>query len=584
LKQRDLAPWQAEAEPLPAGALQASIRDADGLPVPPEAIGRLHLRGTVDPFWAPTQLAGACDLHGRLRCLGPLRGQVLVNGRRLNLAVLTERLRAVRSVISLELTLLRQKDVRDAILATFSAENPQQARQSILAAVCDLHPWLATDFRFRAEKEDNVGCIDTGTAEGGLAQPTAPRTPAEAAILGAFIRVLGIEEAGPEDDFFELGGDSLRAFRALAEIKLRFGVEIPLMRFFENPTAAALSEIVIRLHVNADNGHTPAECVVAARDLAPLSYGQEQIWLAHQMNPSAAIYNVPFTIPLKRSVGTECLQRALNELLRRHDILRSTFFLQGATPVQLPSNTAKIKLEIEDLSDVPPKMRWEAERAAVEAEATRPFDLGNGPVLRARLFRFSPSDHSLMLTLHHIVCDGRSAEILRDEITALYNSFEAGLPSSLPGLPRQYADYCLAQRQRFTPARRRHLSRHWNRVLAGVPRVLNLPFSLERPAVRSNRGQVLEFELSQDVSGAVRTLAAAENATEVMVLLACFKVLLFRYTGIRTLVVGSAITDRTAEEDRNLIGYFANTVVLCTQLDGDITFREMLARVPPDAA
>ncbi len=558
----------------------ASVRDRDGRAMPPEAPGRLYLKTSSDADWTPTEFAAVRELGGTVRRLGLLAEQVLVNGRRLNLAALAAQLRAAGAPTSLRLDVLREEGRRDALRLTATGGKPEEVRQRLIGAARQRHPWLAADLRCRVRaNEADSPWIETATADAEAAQ-AAPSTATEAAILGAFRRVLAIERAAPEDNFFDLGGDSLRAFRVVAELDTRFDIAVPLMVFFENPTASGLAVLIGALQAQAANRHRIEEAPSIPHAAAPLSYGQEQIWLAHQMNPLTALYNVPFLVPLQRPIHVGHLRRALEDVVRRHAVLRSTFALDGLEPVQIPSDEPTIALETEDLSGLPPEKRWEAERTAIEAEAARPFDLENGPLLRARLFRFDHADHALMLTLHHIACDGRSAEILRHEITVLYDAFEAGLPSPLPDLPRQYADYCRAQRKRLTPARRRTLLRHWDKCLEGAPVVLDLPFAQEqRPPVRSNRGQVLEFELPEAVCRAVRRLAAAENATEVMVLLTCFKVLLHRYTGIGTLVVGTAVTDRVAEEYKNLIGYFANTVVLCTRLDGGIGFREALARV-----
>jgi amino acid adenylation domain-containing protein len=577
---RDLGPWVAALPNRQANEpLQASVRDRDKLPMPLGTIGQLYLRGPNDLQWTPTGLSAVRGFDGELKCHGPAAQQVLINGRQLNLAMLAERLRAACPVNSLTIAALREEGARDAIAVTATAAEPEATWRTIVTTTRELCPWLSADLRCRVRPDGSDDAWVESTVEGNEAAHGVPATPTEAAILGAFLRTLGIQQAGPEENFFDLGGDSLRAFRAVAEIRTRFGVDVPLMDFFENPTAAALAEIVRTLQAQAEDGLGGQKSKAVTRDVASLSYGQEQIWLAHQMNPAAAVYNVPLIVPLKRPVETGHLQRAIDEVVRRHEVLRSTFVLQSTGPVQIPSDTARVALEITDFSHLSRDKRWDVERAVIEAEATRPFDLENGPILRARLFCFGAADYALMLTLHHIACDGRSAEILRHEITALYDAFELGLPSPLPELPRQYSDYCQAQRTRLTPARRETLLRHWNKVLEGAPVVLDLPFARERPAVRSNRGHVLEFELPENLRRAVHRLAAAENSTEVMVLLACFKILLYRYTGLRTILVGTAVTDRVTEEYKNLIGYFANTVVLCTQLEGGISFREALARV-----
>ncbi len=404
----------------------------------------------------------------------------------------------------------------------------------------------------------------------------APRTPAEALLAGIWEEVLGVEKAGAEDDFFAAGGHSLLAARAASRASAAFGIEVPVSLLFDAPTPAALAaEIEARLAASPlamapPLGPAPA----AARERGlPLSFAQERLWFLDQLAPGEATYNIAGGVRLAGDLDVSALSRALAEVVRRHEALRSRFAPGPEGPVQWTLPAPAPHLPVVDLAG----LAGEVERLAV-AEARRPFDLAGGPLLRTVLLRLGAAEHVLLAAMHHIAADGWSMEVFLREVAALYGAFVAGQPSPLPEPPLQYGDFALWERSwlqgesleaRLAAARER---------LAGVPRTLELPTDHPRPALLSSRGARLPISLSAGLSAAVTALGRREGATTFMVLLAAFEALLGRYTGAEDLLVGSPVANRGRVELEGLIGCFVNTLVLRGDLSGDPPVRELLAR------
>ena len=305
---------------------------------------------------------------------------------------------------------------------------------------------------------------------------------------------------------------------------------------------------------------------------APLSNAQQRLWFLHQLAPNSAFYNVPIATRLEDRVDASVLGRAIDELVRRHEILRTAFPLIDGTPVQIVYPEAHVPLRV-----VIATGRAEAQRLADE-EASLPFDLARGPMIRALLARLGEAEFWLVLTLHHIVCDGWSMNVLARELRTLYTAFAAGRPSPLPELPIQYADFAVWQREWLRGERLEAQLAYWRTQLAGLPPV---PLIADRPraAAPDFRGGFHRFTLPDGVSAGLRQLAASENATLFMVLLAAFNILLFRYTGQDDIVVGAPIANRTHKDLEPLIGFFVNTLVLRTDLSGSPSVRAAIDRV-----
>ncbi|PAJ83989.1 hypothetical protein CJO70_30475, partial [Burkholderia ubonensis] len=312
---------------------------------------------------------------------------------------------------------------------------------------------------------------------------------------------------------------------------------------------------------------------------APLSFAQERLWFFDQLHPNGALYNVPLVLRLRAPLRAPVLERALNEIVRRHETLRTRFEAQDGKPVQRIAGEAVVPFVISDLQGLPAGEREAAAQAIAAEEAARPFDLGTAPLLRARLVRLGDADHVILLTLHHIVSDGWSMRVLYRELGALYAAFDEGRASPLRPLAIQYADFAAWQREWLQGDTLASQLGYWRDQLAGAPAVLTLPSDRPRPAVQSYRGGLLPFTIDAASTSALRALAQAEGGTLFMVLLGAFAVLLARLSGQHDVVVGTPIANRTREELEDLIGFFVNTLVLRTRIDARASFRTLLAGV-----
>ncbi len=313
---------------------------------------------------------------------------------------------------------------------------------------------------------------------------------------------------------------------------------------------------------------------------APLSFAQQQIWLHAQLVPEIPMYNEPVTIRRRGTLDIPTFERALTEIVRRHESWRTTFELSDGEPVQVVQPVVPVRLPLTDLSGLPEAQREaEAQRLAHE-DALRPFDLARGPLFRGLLVRFSETEHRLFLTLHHIIFDGYSIyRVLLPELAAIYSAFSEGKASPLPEPPIQYPDY--SRWERDSSARDSHLASqldYWKKQLGGNLPVLQLASDHPRPAVQSFRGAIHPVVIPKDLADALKLMSRREGVTLFMTLLAAFGVLLHRYSSLEDVVIGTVTSGRKRSELENLLGYFLNPVVLRNDMSANPTFREMLRR------
>ena len=323
---------------------------------------------------------------------------------------------------------------------------------------------------------------------------------------------------------------------------------------------------------------TPAVTSIDSGQRLPLSFAQQRLWLLDQLLPSGSVYNIPRVLGLAGQLDVEALRRSFDELLHRHEALRTRFALQNGEPVQVIEPQLSVALELEDLSALAPALREAEAQRRAQAEAQAPFDLERGPLIRARLLRLAPTEHWLLFSMHHIVTDGWSMGVLGREISALYGACRRGEVSPLAELPVQYADYALWQRQWLQGEVLEQQLAYWKQALAELP-VLELPTDRPRPMAASYRGARVAFELGEELTGGLKALSRREGATLFMTLLAAFQVLLYRYSGQEDLAVGVPVAGRSRPELEGLIGLFVNTLVLRGDLSGAPSFKEHLARV-----
>ena len=300
----------------------------------------------------------------------------------------------------------------------------------------------------------------------------------------------------------------------------------------------------------------------------PLSFSQQRLWLLEQLDPGNASYSIPWALRLTGTLHAEALEKSLNEIVRRHEALRSTFREVNGEPVQVVTETVTIPLVLSDLTGGPAGERESAALGIVKDEARLPLDLQKGPLLRARLIRLDPGEHILLLTLHHIIFDGWSRSVFARELAALYGMFQSGKLSPLPALSLQYADYVVWQRNRLKGKVLQRQLDYWKQQLSGAPASLNLPTDRPRPAVQSYRGSSYPVSLASENLDRVRVFAREHGASLFMVLLAAFQSVLARYSGDEDILVGTPIANRTQAKTEELIGLFANHAGIARQSRG----------------
>jgi len=312
---------------------------------------------------------------------------------------------------------------------------------------------------------------------------------------------------------------------------------------------------------------------------SPLSFSQKPLWFFDRLNQGSPVYNEAIAIRLQGKLILPALERALSEIVRRHEAVRTTFTSVGGVPMQVIRQAYAVSLPLDDLSHMSESEREvEAERR-MASEGQRPFDLENGPLMRARLLRLSKDDHVLVVTMHHIITDGGSVVVLAREIGALYQAIASDEPSPLPELDIQYIDYAEWQRSYLVGKVLESQLGYWKRRLAGSPPVLELPTDRPRPARQSFNGARLSLTLGPELSQSLQEMSQEQGVTLFMASFAVFQTLLHRYTGQTDIVVGSPVANRTAPEIERMIGFFVNPLVLRTDLSGNPSFREALGRV-----
>ncbi|HKS73594.1 MAG TPA: amino acid adenylation domain-containing protein [Terriglobales bacterium] len=530
---------------------------------------------------------------GNIEYLGRFDDQVKLNGFRIELEEV-ERALAHCAGVQKCVVILRQDRNGNKRLVGYvvpsegEAPTPAQLRTALKAKLPDymvpsMFVMLTAFPLTPSGKISRRSLPEPETERRNESETVAPRTTTEEALVKIWERTLDVRPIGINDDFFELGGHSLLGTQVISRIRQTLHVELPLRALFEASTIAALAERVDRLHSQSRGLPTPSIERVDRNRPLPLSFAQQRLWFLEQLEPDNPLYNVPRVVRLSGKLDVAALERALNEVIRRHEALRTSFRATDGEPILAIAPELKLPLQAVDLTSWPESQREAEARQRVAEEIRRPFRLSTGPLVRAALLKLADTEHVLVLNTHHVISDRWSLGVLSQELTALYEAFAEGRPSPLPELAVQYADYAVWQRKFLSGDVLESQLRYWKNHLAGAPASIDLPTDRQRPPVQTFHGALSSITLPLGLVDQLKALRRKDGLTLFMTMMAAFNVLLSRYSGQTDLVVGSPIAGRHRGEVEKLIGFFVNTLVLRTDLSGNPTFEELLGRVRENA-
>ncbi|HEX5085917.1 MAG TPA: amino acid adenylation domain-containing protein [Blastocatellia bacterium] len=408
----------------------------------------------------------------------------------------------------------------------------------------------------------------------------APRSATEEIIADILAEALGRPRIGRRENFFALGGHSLLATQALSRVRAVWRVELPLRAIFESPTAESLARQVESAQRSGQNAALRTTILPVDRGHAlPLSFAQERLWFLDQLEPGSSLYNIPVALRLNGHLNLSALESALSEVARRHETLRTRFVVIDEQLQQQIMPPAPVTVAFHDLSGMAAEEREGAALRIMETEASAPFDLSAGRLMRVAAARLAEEEHIVLVTMSHIISDGWSMGVFVSEVAALYTAHVEERPAPLNELAAQYADYAVWQRAWLDGEGLATEVAYWRKQLDGAPPLLELPTDRPRPAVQTFRGAREGFEINADAREGLRRVSRREEATLFMALLAAFKVLLWRYTGQEDLVVGTPVAGRASAELEGLIGFFVNTLVLRDRIRPEEKYTELVKRV-----
>lgn len=410
----------------------------------------------------------------------------------------------------------------------------------------------------------------------GQASEVALESDLQQQIAAIWCEQLQLAHVAGDDHFFLLGGNSITATQVVARLRESLGLELNLRLLFEAPTLAAFAAAVAQLQQDGGVAQGAIHALSRQEDL-PQSLAQNRLWITWQLDPHSSAYTIPGALHLRGELDEDALRHSFQQLIQRHEALRTRFYERDGQAFQRVEATADFELPVIDLSDLPNAVREARAQQVREDQARSPFDLETGPLLRVTLVRLGDEEHQLLVTLHHIIADGWSLNILIDEFSRLYAAAAQGQSLELPPLALQYADYGSWQRQWLAEGEGQRQLTYWTAQLGDEHPALNLATDHPRAAQHRHSASRHRQRLDARLSAAIRQTAQAHDSTSFMLLLATFQTLLYRYSGQRDIRIGVPNANRPRHETQGLIGFFINTLVLRAELDGRLPFNQLLA-------
>jgi amino acid adenylation domain-containing protein len=612
---RDLDDLRPISIGTPSANVSVYLLDAAGGPVPLGVVGELCIGGVGvargylrrpeltaerfvhDPYAAEPDARmyrtgdfARSRADGTLDYLGRMDDQIKIRGHRIELGEIEAAL-AAHPLVGQAVVIVREDAPGDARLIAYfvthdrAATTPSELR-SHLKLRLPAYMLPAAFVPLDVLPINKHGKVDRARLPAVPAERDAeyepPQTPFEEIVAASIAEKLRLDRVGRDDNFFELGGHSLLAVQVVHQISARTATALPITLIFQTPTVRALAGFVEQA-VRAEQapGDGRLELAPAAADRTgpqPLSFAQSRLWFLEQLGEFGSAYSLPVAFRIDGVLDVPAFERSFAEMIRRHEILRTHFGIEHGEPVQVVDPAGSFSTASFDLSGLTVPERAAAQARILADESARPFDLRRDALLRVTLLRLAPEQHVAAIVMHHIVSDAWSIAIMMRELTVLYESYAAGLPSPIPELPVQYADFARWQRTVLQGEALDLRLGYWRERLDGAARIA-LPTDRPHPRVPTHAGAYVPLTLPAPLAPALRELARREGATLFMVVLAALDVVLARWTGQHDVVVGSPIAARTHPLTADLIGFFVNTLALRTDLSGDPTFRELIARV-----
>ncbi|PFD72567.1 non-ribosomal peptide synthetase [Bacillus cereus] len=406
-----------------------------------------------------------------------------------------------------------------------------------------------------------------------------PRTPSEELIASVWSQVLGTENIGIQDSFFERGGHSLLATQIVSRLQELFQIKIPLRELFKHDTVEALAKRVDQLRKEDKKREIAPLVPMKREEVIPLSYSQKRLWFIDQLMPNSAMYNIHAACRLTGEWSIEALEVGWNQLLERHESLRTTILEQEGEPFQQVQSHVFRHIHQTNLTDFSLEDREREMKRLIQNEAEEPFHFGQGPLIRTRILKVDREEWILICTMHHIISDGWSMGILLEEWMAFYEGALSGKPAELKELSIQYADFVMWQKEWQKEENLNQHLQYWKEELSGELPVLQLPMDRPRPAVQTHRGASQSLIVANSLQEKLKDLSLQEGCTLFMTLMAAYQSFLSRYTGQDDIIVGSPIANRNVKEIEGLIGFFANTLVYRADFSENPTFQELLSQV-----